>query len=134
MWPYNKSKPPREVVHDGITATYSVPSASWNFTVDGVDFSIDGKQFDVQAIGWARDSLPEIERLRDEMVVTAKKSLAEWAEDINLDAARLIFVDLSEFSDQRYLMASYAGDASWGDLGVDVTIQDGKIIAADAGD
>ena len=134
MWPFKKSQPPREVTHDGVTAIYSAPTASWKFTVGGVDFNIDGKEFDVDSIRWAKDSLPVIERLSSEMLTAARESLAGWSDEINLDSARLLHVDLSEFSEQRYLMASYVGDASWGDLGVDVTIQDGKIIAADAGD
>ena len=102
--------------------------------LDGVDFDIGGRGFPVDAIRWAKISPPAIERLSSDMLTAAMESLTDLADEANLGSARLHHVDLSEFSGQRDLVAWYVGDESWDDVGVEVTVQDGKIIAANAGD
>lgn len=132
MWPFKKKQPREEVTVEGVTAK-SMARDSWEFSVDGLDFMITGKEFDPRAIQWAKDAALEISRLEPEMVKAVRESLEE-AEELDLGSAKLFIVDLSEYGKDRYFSVTYVGDDSWGDMGVDVTIQDGKIISADAGD
>ena len=132
MWPFKKKQPREEVTVEGVTAK-PMARDSWEFSVDGLDFMITGKEFDPRAMQWAKDAALEISRLEPEMVKAVRESLEE-AEELDLGSAKLFIVDLSEYGKDRYFSVTYVGDDSWGDMGVDVTIQDGKIISADAGD
>ncbi|RYD19362.1 MAG: hypothetical protein EOP88_19260 [Verrucomicrobiaceae bacterium] len=132
MWPFKKKQPREEVTVEGVTAK-PMARDSWEFSVDGLDFMITGKEFDPRAIQWARDAAREIRRLEPEIVKAVRESLEE-AEELDLGSAKLFIVDLSEYGKDRYFSVTYVGDDSWGDMGVDVTIHDGKIISADAGD
>jgi hypothetical protein len=133
MWPFEKKQPREEVTVGGVTAKPMISHDSWEFTVEGLYFTIDGKEFDSRAIQWAKDAIPLIRSLEPEMLKAARESV-EGHEGLDASSAQLLFVDLSGFEKRGRLSVAYIGDDSWGDMGVDVTIQDGKIISVDAGD
>lgn len=133
MWPFKKKQPREEVTVEGVTARPMVSHDSWEFTVDGFDFMIDGKDLDPRAIQWAKEAALVTKSLEPEIIKAVRESV-EGHDELDLDSAKLVIVDLSGFGKDRYFSATYVGNESWGDIGVDVTIQDGRIIAADAGD
>ena len=58
--------------------------------------------------------------------------LQEWPCDKT--KAEVLSVDLDDYAEDKTIVMAFTGDDSWGDFGVDVTITDGKIVAADGGD
>ena len=69
-----------------MTSTYSAPNAGCEFTVAGVNFNFDGREFDVDSIRWAKDSLPVIERLSSDLLTAARAGLAGWDEENNTES------------------------------------------------
>lgn len=135
MWPFEKKQPREQkvVTIDGVDVKHAAYCDMWEFTVDGLDFTIDGPEFDQRAVEWAKDAVPTIRRLEREMVKAARERVKAH-QGLDLDSTELLSVDLSDFEKEGYLSAAYVGDESWGDMGVVVTIQDGKILDVRAGD
>jgi hypothetical protein len=135
MWPFKKRPIPAPVTEDGVTARFSPNTGEWEFSIDDVDFTFDSPTFDTAAIQWAKSGLPIIAALMPQMIAAAKDEVRDDVENlINVESVELLSVDLTEFPMEGYFGVNFAGDDSWGDLGVVVTIKDGAIFAVDAGD
>ena len=133
MWPFKKSKAtPPDVSCGDMTARYDALLEHWEFQWAGFDFHIRGIPFNQEAFHWAREVAPVIRQLEPEIHASVMECLREWPCDKT--KAEVLCVDLDDYAEDKTIVVAFTGDDSWGDFGVDVTITDGKIIAADGGD
>jgi len=134
MWPFNKFKktPPTDVTCGDMTARYNTNLECWVFEFRGIDFQINGVPFNEAAFGWAREAASIIHVLRAEIDSKVQGCLEDWPCDKS--KAEILHVDLGDYAETKTITLAFTGDDSWGDFGVDVTITDGKIVAADGGD
>lgn len=116
-----------------MTASFSRQVKQWEVTVEGIDFTYGPRELDFGIFEWARILAPVVQQLKDPILMAARDSVSGW-DGLRTEAAEILSVDLSEYSSMGYAAVAVAGDESWGDLGVTVTLKDGQIIAADAGD
>ncbi len=133
MWPFKKLPLPDPVTVGGVTANFSRQVEQWELTVEGIDFTYGHRELDVGVFAWAGSVAPIVQQLKDQILMAARDSVSGW-DGLRTEAAEILSVDLSEYSSMGYAGVDVAGDDSWGDPGVTVTLKDGQIIAADAGD
>lgn len=134
MWPFKKPLMPDPVTVDGITAIFSRATRQWEFSVDGIDFTFDQLDFDHVVVGWAREAVSLIHQKSELILAAGRGAVADHGPLLRADAAEILSADLSEYASAGYIGVEVIGDDSWGDMGVTVTLKDGEIIAADAGD
>lgn len=138
MWPFKKKQPQQEVARDitvdGVTASYCDGAEEWEFSVGDHVFTFTQRELDPAVFGWAHDALESIEPLKDAMRQSVADCLGEWTEQGDPEAADIVSIDLTEYGAGQRAVVSFAGDASWGDFGVDVVVEGDKIQDIDAGD
>lgn len=133
MWPFKKLPLPDPITVGEVTASFSSQVGQWELTVEGIDFTYGPRELDLGIFEWARILAPVVQQLKDQILMAARDTVSGW-DGLRTEAAEILSVDLSEYSSMGYAAVEVAGDESWGDLAVTVTLKDGQIIAADAGD
>jgi len=135
MWPFTKpatSSPPADVSRDGLTACYDSKLQCWVFQCEGIQFWLSGIPFNEEAFAWAREALPVILKLEAPIRAKISACLEGW--ECDLRSAELLRVDLDDYAESKTMDLEYTGDDSWGDLGVNVIVTDGKIVDVLGGD
>jgi hypothetical protein len=134
MWPFKKSRaePPAPFSRGDMTARYHEVLKVWEFSLDAVDFNIAGLPFNEAAFDWAREAIPTIRKLNEEI----RAKVMDYLEDSPCDKtkAKMLVVDLDDYGTSKTIMIAFTGDESWGDYGIDVIIEDGKIVDVSGGD
>ncbi|WP_164103258.1 hypothetical protein [Candidatus Laterigemmans baculatus] len=104
----------------------------WEFTVGGIDYAVHQNPiFDTSLIAklpLVSEWLTDLDSQIDEEIRRNLKGWCEWTGEKDLVA-----IDLSGLIERSEIDVSYAYD-DWGDLGINVVIQDGKITGSYAGD
>ncbi len=134
MWPFKKTPLPDLVTVEGVTAIFSGVTRQWEFMVDGIDFTYDHREFDQAVVGWARTAAPSIQEMTEAILAAGRAAVAHHGGLLRAETAEILSADLSEYASDGYIGVAVVGDDSRGDLGVTVTLKDGEILAADAGD
>ncbi len=68
------------------------------------------------------------------ILAAGRAAVAHHGDLLRAETAEILSADLSAYASDGYIGVAVVGDDSWGDLGVTVTLKDGEILAADAGD
>lgn len=135
MWPFGKSKSspvPPSVTRGDMTARYDPKLKEWSFECEGIEFGLSGVLFNEEAFNWARESVGTVRTLNDDIRNRVLSSLV--GVPCNKSKARILCVNLDEYTNDKTLEVTFIGDESWGDLGIDVVITDGKIVGVYGGD
>ena len=131
MWPFQKKAPP-DVTRGGRTARYDPQLEYWAFECDGIEFHVKGIPFNEAAFDWARRAVEVIRSLDEDIRSRVDECLRDWPCDKS--KKEILGVELDEYPESKTILVAFTGDDSWGDLGVDVTITDGKIVDVSGGD
>jgi len=115
-----------------MTARYDQQLEYWAFECGGIEFHVKGIPFNEAAFDWARQSVEVIRSLDGDMRSRVDECLGDWPCDKS--KKEILGVELDEYPESKTIIVAFTGDDSWGDMGVDVTITDGKIVAVDGGD
>jgi hypothetical protein len=135
MWPFRKKQilpPPEDVISGDDRASYSTTLDQWDFEIDGIEFTLSGREFDSRAFAWAREGVPTIKRLETEIDRHVLEALNGWPCDVA--TRHLLSVSLDDYSSDGHFDLAYVGDDSWADFGVNVIVADGQVIESYGGD
>ena len=135
MWPFRRKPslpPPDNIVQGGDCARFSSELDQWEFEIDGVEFTLSGRNFDENAFEWARAVLVDKCKLESEIDQHVVQVLDGWS--FNASSRHLLSISLDDYGAEGYSDLAYIGDDSWGDYGVNVILGDGRIIDAYGGD
>lgn len=133
MWPFKKSPPPpAPVSRNGLTATYNADLKRWTFCCEGIEFWLSGATFREAAFDWAGDAAATVRELADQIRPHVKEELDGCLADPR--KAHISRIDLDEYPGAQTLSVEFVGDETWGDLGVEVVITRGVVVASYAGD
>jgi hypothetical protein len=135
MWPFGKTKAslaPDDVSRGELTARYDRQLRRWSFKVDGIEFNLVGIPFNEAAFDWARECSGVMRASHVEIRARVMEFLEDWPCDKT--KAEVLCVDLNKFGESRTMEVAFVGDDSWGDLGVNLIITDGKIVDVYGGD
>ena len=135
MWPFGKkeaSPPPDDVSQGGMTARYDAELKHWVFQCDGIEFNLSTVPFKEMAFDWAKEAAAIIRTLNSQMRDRVMRCLQDWPCDKT--KAQILYVNLDEYGESKSMDVAFVGDDSWGDVGVNVIIADGKIVDAYGGD
>ena len=116
----------------GVTARYRPEFSHWVVTRDGLEFWFSGPSFPVAAFDWTREAGATVRALGDEL----RREVDTHFEELECDrtTAKIIGIDLTEYPASRTLDVAFGGDATWGDIGINVIVTDGAIVDSYAGD
>jgi hypothetical protein len=127
-------KPNPKIIVEDIEIEFHRDHEWWGFTYRGTVF----RSFELSLILPTKAELDEIldavGSLLPEMRSRIKKELSEYGDDVKSDDSESYSVDIEHFATEGSFMISWSGGASWGDLAVDFTIHDRKIIEEAWGD
>ncbi|WP_200273637.1 hypothetical protein [Luteolibacter pohnpeiensis] len=135
MWPFRKKQvlpPPEDFISGDDRAVYSTTFDQWEFEIEGIEFTLAGREFDRRTFGWAREAITMIKRLEAEIDRHVLEELDGWPCDIA--TRHLLSVSMDDYTSEGHLDLAYVGDDSWGDFGVNVIVADGKVIESYGGD
>lgn len=135
MWPFRKKPvlpPPDDVIVGNDRATYDPQTDQWEWVLEGVEFTLSGRDFDPAAFQWARTGLKDIQQLQPTLEDRVLEQLKGWP--CNPATQRLLCVSLDDYASDHELDLAYVGDESWGDYGVNVILVDGNIVDVHGGD
>jgi hypothetical protein len=129
MWPFGKKTSLPEPVSRGeMTAQYDIRRKGWVIPWDGIEFYLPGLSFNESAFEWAKEAAPVIRALDDKIRIRVTKCLEHWPCDKTKTHISCVYLDA--YQESKSLDLDFLGDESWGDLGVNVIIKDGKIVDA----
>jgi hypothetical protein len=135
MWPFRKKQilpRPDDVISGDNRAFYSTLLKGWDFEIDGIEFSLSGREFDIRAFEWARKEMETIGRLENEIDGHVLEVLDGYPFDI--EARHLFAISLDDYLSEGQLNLSFVGDDSWADFGVNVIVANGRVVGAYGGD
>lgn len=122
-----------EVVHGLIVAAYSPREECWTF-----------KYQDIEYLSWGhRLNLPdesELEAIHNDVLILMPEmkeriSLGwQGQEEAVVDDGEEYFVNITEFRLQDEFGVCWSGGASWGDMGVEFTLHNRRIVGEEWGD
>ncbi len=129
-----KPKPDPKIKFEGVEFTFHRTYEWWEFTYRGTEFSSHDLLFELQTKAELDSILSTLETLMPEFKMRVEKGLKEWSET-SLGDGVSYSVDLTNPSkDGSYSVSWSGGEESWGDMAVDFTIKDHKIIDESWGD
>ena len=126
-----KAKPVVET--QGLRIEYDPEHELWQFSHKGTDYVAYGPTFVVPPVERLASIQADIDRLRPEMI----RRLAEgWkdAKDVKTNDGESYLVNLTDFHSSGTFEVSWSGGESWGDMGVDFTINNHEITDESWGD
>ena len=135
MWPFTprtNNRPQPSIRFDGLIANWNAEFNQWEFSHDGVDYSLaDNPVFD-SAIPSRLVKIAEwLHKLDSDIDEILKQHLEHWATWNR--KKEIVTIDVSHLVDRDEVDVAFASD-EWADLGINVIIQSGKIIGSYAGD
>jgi len=134
MWPFRKksSNPhPPDITSGGMTARYDAKLEHWVFECDGIEFNLSGLPFNPQAFDWAKEAASMIRSLNRELRARVGECLGDFGDETK---AEILSVDLGKYGESKTMDIAFIGDESWGDFGVNVIVDHGKIADVYGGD
>ncbi len=122
-----KAKPAVET--QGLRIEYDAKGEMWQFSHKGTDFVAYGATFVVPSPDRLASVLADVEALRPEMVRRVAGS-----GNVKPNDGESCFVNLTDLESSGSFEVSWSGGESWGDMGVDFTIKNHKVIDEAWGD
>lgn len=119
-------KPNPAITIEGIEITFDLHHELWKFTYEATDFVAYGHDFTLPFRADLDSILKTIDTLKPEMLARLQKGLADW--DAKLNDGESYLINIHDFTADKSFTVSWSGGKSWGDLGVDFTIQNQTII------
>lgn len=126
-------KPDPKITFEGIEFTFHRDHEWWEFTYRGTDFSSFEPVLNLPTKAQFDSILSTLESLMPELKTRLKKGLNEWS-DSKIDDGETYSVDVKQFAKDGTFSVSWSGGASWGDMGVEYTINNHAIIDESWGD
>ena len=129
MWPFQKASllpKPQRWLADDVVAHYNRTLKFWSFHYRGIEFCASAPVLPDDILRRAVESLGMVRRMECELLSNAKKELRAY--ECNASKACVTVVDLGECDDSSSIEVSITGDETWGDLAVNVVIEEGLII------
>lgn len=117
----------------GLRIQYDSENEVWQFSYQGTDFVAYGATFVVPTPERLASIQGDIDKLRPEMV----RRLAEWwrdSKDVKTNDGESYLVNLTDLQSLGTFEVSWSGGDSWGDVGVDFTINNHAITDESWGD
>jgi hypothetical protein len=127
-------KPNPKITIEGIEIAFHQEYAGWAFTYRGTDFLSFKPTLTLPTKLELDFILDTLESLKPEIRTRLQKGLSEWGDGSKLEDGESYSVNVQEFSTDKSFTVSWSDGASWGDLGVDITIKDHAIIDESWGD
>jgi hypothetical protein len=132
---FSKSpKPNPKIVFEGIEFLFHRNHEMWEFTYREMAFYSHTPSLCLPTKAELDSIVNVAESLFPEMRKRLAKGLAEWRDGCKLDDGEDYSINVDEFTTDRSFSVGFSDGASWGDLGVDFTIKDQKIIDESWGD
>jgi hypothetical protein len=120
-----KSNP--AITVEGIQITFDLHHKLWEFTYLATDFVAYSHDFTLPPRADLDSILKTIEALKPEMLARLQKEFADW-DDAKLNDGESYVVNVHDFTAEKSFIVSWSDGKSWGDMGVDFTIQNQTII------
>lgn len=128
-----KLTPNPQVIFGAIDTTYEPNQEWWQFAYEGIEHFSHGpvlRLFDISALELMRT---DVSTLMPEMKQRLEIGWKEWGE-VKLDDGENYIVDVTNFQEKQEYRICWSGGASWGDMGIEFTVRDHKIVDEDWGD
>jgi hypothetical protein len=126
-------KPDPKISFEGIEFTFHRGDEWWEFTYRGTEFLSFEPVLVLPTKAQLDSILSTLDSLMPELRTRLKNGLSEWGES-KLDDGEKYFVDVQEFAKDGTFSVSWSDGASWGDMGVEYTIQGHEIVDESWGD
>lgn len=127
-------KPNPKIAFEGIEFRFHRDHEWWEFTYRGQEFCSFVSALSMPTKAELDSIVSTVESLMPEMRKRLAKGLAEWGDDSKLDDGETYSISVEGFAADRSFSVSWSGGVSWGDLGVDFTINDHAITDESWGD
>lgn len=136
MWPFTTSEKVTLVfpivLHEGIRIAYDPKEKYWEYIFHDINFVYHGNEFDLRIMQLNQQILDTIKGLKTEIYQTIKTHLEGW---VQWDGEpHIVCITVENCLQDGKIDISYCGDESWGDLGVNIVIREGKIVDSYSGD
>jgi hypothetical protein len=130
------SKTPKlipKITFEGIEFSYHRDHDWWEFTYRGTEFCSFEPVLNLPTKAQLDSILSTLESLMPQLRTRLEKGLREWTES-KLNEGETHSVDVKDFAKDGTFTVSWSGGASWGDMGVDFTINGQEIVDESWGD
>jgi hypothetical protein len=128
-----KPKPTPKITIEGIEVSYDTDQNWWEFTYREQEFISFSPQLNMPSLEELNAILSSVATLTPEMLERLEKGWKEW-EKVKMDDGESFSINIEDFSREGSFDASWSGGASWGDMGIDFTIKNQKIVDETWGD
>ena len=125
---------PSMKINSSCTIYYNAEFSIWEFSTPDIEFdcTFDNPEFDLAVVDEVDKISYIIKDLEPEIKLKISKHLENWCED--LENAHILSVDVTKLVTDKVIDISYAGGDEWGDLGINIVIENGKIVETYSGD
>ena len=118
---------------EGIEVYYDPDQNWWEFTYREQEFISFSSQLNMPNQDELNTILSSVATLTTEMLERLEKGWKEW-EKVKMNDGESSAINIENFSREGSFEVSWSGGASWGDIGIDFTIKNQKIVDESWGD
>ena len=124
---------PRVIVQ-GITIEFEQKAECWTFVYREKEFYCFNAELTLPSLPQIDSLLAGLASIENDMKLRIKNGLKQWTGGhAKIDDGESYIIDVTGFA-QGLVVAKWSGGNSWGDLGVDFSIENGSIVEEDWGD
>ena len=128
-----KPQPKPMITIEGIEVYYDPDQNWWEFTYREQEFISFSSQLNMPNQDELNTILSSVATLTTEMLERLEKGWKEW-EKVKMNDGESSAINIENFSREGSFEVSWSGGASWGDIGIDFTIKNQKIVDESWGD
>jgi hypothetical protein len=121
------------VESQGLHIEYDPDTEIWQFSDKGTAFVAFGRACAVPSLSQIADIHADVDRLTLEMARKLEKGVKE-CQGVKMNDGETFLVNITDLRSKGSFEVSWSGGQSWGDMGIDFTIKDHKIIDESWGD
>jgi hypothetical protein len=124
---FSKMKSNARIVVEGVEIEFDRAREFWNFLYRGTEFSSHGNSLILPSKAELDAILDTLNGLKSTMKASLKKG---FNQELNskVDDGESYLVDVKTFVTERSFVVSWIGGKSWGDMGVDFTINAAQLL------
>lgn len=119
---------------EGIAVFYDPNHESWEFHYRETDFVVYQPQFTFPPKEELDNIINDVVELTPEMIERITSWWRENGTKANTGQGLSYMIELGKFSEEKTIHIMWSGDDSWGDMGVEYTIKDRRVIDESWGD
>ena len=126
-------KPDPQIIVEGIAIVFRSAHGYWEFTYKCTTFCGYQTPFNLPSRTDLDSILGVVESLKTEMKSRLANGLNQCG-NMDVNDGETYTLEVSDFTVQKTFQISWSGGASWGDVGVDFSVKEGRIIDEAWGD